>query len=485
MFRLISSMFIGIAIALGSFTAMTASAPTMLNAPTVRYRIQIPANVSRIQILNVTRLLNANEFDVAGMDLTKGTIDVITTTKGTVLLESKGLKGVIVSQSADLAPDNRYLTPATLEARMTALQQVNPKIARLVELGKSNQGRPIMGMLLSTTLDFNSSEYFLKPTIIFDGLHHAREIMTPEIVVDVGDTILKNTQSRGVQEILKNWNVWIIPMMNPDGSNIVFTSNNMWRKNARADANSIYGVDINRNYNYRFGECNGSSSSKGSDTYHGAGPTSEPETQAITKLADYVHPTASLSYHSYSELVLYPFGCQGDVTSENTMIQKIAGELAAQLPSDSGGKHYAPGTPWQLLYSVDGSSMDYMYAAHGALAYTFEVNTDFQPSYDIRNATVAKHRNAWMYFINRATLNMLTVNVTDAKTGKLAEALIAVNTVSHVKKELPLRTNRIGKFFKVLDPGQYIVSAKLPDGRTGQVTVQMTGQPVTTTLTIP
>ena len=206
-------------------------------------------------------------------------------------------------------------------------------------------------------------------------------------------------------------------MVNPDGSNIVWTANNMWRKNAHAGVASIYGVDNNRNYNYRWGECNGSSANTGAQDYRGPAAGSEPETQAVMKLADYVHPTASLSYHSYSEFVLYPYGCQGDLTSENVLIQKVANELAAILPRDSGRGNYTPGTPWKLLYSVDGSSMDYLYAAHGALALTFEINTDFQPNYSIRDATVAKHRNAWMYFLNRATKNMHRI-VTGKQIGR-------------------------------------------------------------------
>ena len=166
------------------------------------------------------------------------------------------------------------------------------------------------------------------------------------------------------------------------------------------------------------------------------------------------------------------------------MIKKIGDELASLLPVDSGRGNYKPGTPWQILYSVDGSSMDYYYAAYGTLAYTFEVNQDFQPSYDIRDTTVAKHRKAWMYFINRIQKNLVAVDVVDSKTGKTADALLAINTISHNKKELPFKTNKIGRFFKVLDPGQYVISAKLSDGRVGQVNITMNGQAQLTRIVI-
>jgi carboxypeptidase T len=464
-----------------SLTSNSAKAPSVSQNPYVRFRAQIPNRFNHTQFL---KMLNANGFDLAGVNFEQMTVDIVTDDQGIKKLMSRGLKGEVVSTSVSFQVDKRYLNPSTLLARMQSLAQANPNLTQLMEIGKTNQGRGLMGLLVSTTPDINSPEYFQKPTIIFDGLHHAREVMTVEVVLDVAETILKNSRSRFSQELLKKWNVWIVPMVNPDGSNIVFTANSMWRKNARAGASDIFGVDVNRNYSYRWGDCQGSSANKDSQTYRGANAASEPETQAMIKLADLVHPTASLSYHSYGELVLFPYGCQGDVTAENALVQRIANELAAILPTDNGRSNYRPGTPWQILYGVDGDSMDYMFAAHGALAYTFEINQDFQPDYSLRDATVAKHRKAWMFFLDRLSKNLLTVNVIDGQTGVLSEAVMAVDSITPNKKEWPFRTNRIGKYFKVLDPGKYVISAKLKDGRRGQIQVQMQAEPQTVNLTV-
>lgn len=480
------SIFALVLLTLVAFTGQTANAPKFMEEANLRYRIQLQNNMSAKSIQKLSQLLDSNGFDVAGINRETNSVDVITNEKGVALLNSKGIKGTEIKKRGWFdSVDKRYLNPTTLAAKMQSLTQLNPQISRVVEIGKSNQGRPILAMLLSTTLDVTKPEYHEKPTIIFDGLHHAREVMTPEIVVDVAETIIKYAASPAIQKILKGWNVWVVPMMNPDGANIVFTSNDMWRKNARADRDNVFGVDINRNYSYRWSECNGSSSSKGSATYRGASAASEPEIQAVIKLADMVHPAASLSYHSYSELVLYPFGCQGDLTGENKMIEKIADELSKMLPTDSGKGFYTPGTPWKLLYSVDGSSMDYYYAAHGALAYTFEVNQDFHPKYELRDATINKHRKAWMYFMERALNGMVGVDVIDGKTSKPTLAQIAIQGLEHKKKEAPLRTNNAGRFFKVLEQGSYIISAKLSDGRTAQISVTTTGQPQLVKLIIP
>jgi hypothetical protein len=175
--------------------------------------------------------------------------------------------------------------------------------------------------------------------------------------------------------------------------------NSWWRKNAHAYNNEVLGVDINRNYPYRWADCDGSSEDQTSDSYHGESGNSEPETQALVELAQSVRPTAYLSYHSYSELILYPYGCMGERTGENVLHENIARELSRLLPTDSNpNRFYEAGTAWDLLYGVDGDSMSYMYSEFGATSFSFEINQSFQPNYSLREPTVQKHRKAWSYF---------------------------------------------------------------------------------------
>jgi carboxypeptidase T len=483
---------IGILVAGVGQTGLTQHKPRLVEQNTIRYVIQTQYQ-NPYQLAQLGRWLTANNFDVAGMNWRKGRIEVVTNQSGIQFLKTKGINGFVMTappgtQQQIGKPDKRFLNPTTLAAKMKAINEAYPQLTRLEQIGTSIQGRPILALLVSSTPQAGDPKALEKPTIIFDGLHHAREIMTPEIVLDVAETLLKGARvNQRARQLLQGWNVWLVPMLNLDGSNIVWTDNGMWRKNAHADGEGIHGVDLNRNYTFKWNGCGGSSGSKSSETYRGAAPNSEPETHALIKLADRVKPTASLSYHSYSELVLYSYGCKGDLTGDKQLVEKVARELAALLPSDDRQGNYTPGAPWQILYAVDGASMDHMHAYHGALAYTFEVNQDFHPPYELREPTLVKHRKAWIYFLNRMDKNMLTVTTVDgrARTGKPTSALIAINTIPHVKGELPFRSNEVGKFFKVLDPGTYIVSAKLADGRTAQAQVQMTGNPQEVTITIP
>ncbi|MEQ1875398.1 MAG: M14 family zinc carboxypeptidase [Bdellovibrionia bacterium] len=464
-----------------SLTGVTNSNLGLLNQNDVRFKVQTPYARS-YRLAQAATWLARSGYDVAGVSHETGEIEVITNNGGVKLLQQQGLNGFFPRAEGFAGLDPRYLNPEKVETKLKAINKAFPQLTRLEKIGTSLQGRAIWALLISSTPQANDPRALLKPAIIFDGLHHAREVMTPEVVMDVADTLLSNlaTSPRAAQ-VVATWNIWVVPMVNVDGSNIVHTKDRMWRKNARANNGGVHGVDINRNYQYRWNGCDGSSGTTGAQDYRGTAPASEPETQALIGLVNRVRPTASLSYHSYSELVLYSYGCNNTYTGEKAMVEKIGKELAALLPSDSGKGTYEPGTPWELLYDVDGDSMDHIYASTGALSYTFEINQSFQPSYDLKEPTLKKHRGAWTYFFDRMDKNLLTIAAVDSK-GNPVEAEIAIDLVPHNQGELPLRTNAIGRFFKVLDPGNYVITAKTAGGATTTVKVTMSAQPKTVTV---
>lgn len=446
-----------------------------------RYLIQAPM-AHPYAGRNLIGWLTQNGFDVAGFSWRDGVVEVVTDQAGVQQLNAHGLRtalrpdvthGIFGLNSID----PRYLNPTTVESGLKALNAQFPAITHLEQIGTSLQGRPIWALLISSTPDLTSGKMYEKPAIIFDGMHHAREIMTPEIVMDVAQTLLSAVaaQSPGAMAVLQRWNVWVVPMLNVDGNNLVWTKDSMWRKNAHGDHGSVYGVDINRNYPFKWASCGGSSGNANAQDFHGASGASEPETQAMMRLGQLAQPTGSLSYHSYSELVLYPYGCNGVLSGENALLAKIGNELAAILPADSGRGNYTPGTPWQILYSVDGDSMSYLHSEFGATALTFEVNQDFLPPYSLREPTLQKHRKAWQYFINRMETNLFSLRVTDSRRAGPVQARIEISTLPHQYGEKPFHTNPAGNFFKVLDPGTYAIRVTLADGRTAESSVVMQG----------
>lgn len=440
---------------------------------------------------NLLNWLNQNGFDVAGFNWQKGQIEVITDDSGVQRLKAQGLTGFVQDRrtmGAQInAVDPQYLNPEKVEAQLKALNAQFPDLTRLEQIGVSREGRAIWALLISSTPDRRDARSLEKPSVIFDGMHHAREVMTSEIVMDIGVTLLGAARRRvpAATSYIERWNIWIVPMLNVDGNNMVWTRDTWWRKNALAEQGRVYGVDINRNYPYGWNGCRGSSGSRTAQDYRGAAGASEPETQALMRLGQLARPAASMSYHSYGELVLYPFGCNGRFSGESALIDRIGKELAAVLPSENGRGTYTPGTAWQVLYSVDGDSMSYMHAEFGALAYTLEVNQEFQPPYAKREPTLQKQRVGWQFFLHRLEKNMLAIKVIDGRTNAPALAQIEINTIAHKFGEKGFQTNQGGNFFKVLDPGSYQLRITLADGRSTTTGIDMNGAPQAHRVIVP
>lgn len=480
--KLIATSLLLVVLTVAAFS--TTATSSLLNLVTnrtedIRYIIKVDVK-SPFEMVRYTSWLEQNNFDVAGYSWRKGEIEVITDQVGVQKLKQNNFSGMAVDSAhfemGATAIDGRYLDPNKVEQKMRELVTRYPQLARMEQIGTSLQGRAIWALLVSTTPSAGDAEYLKKPSIIFDGMHHAREIMTSEVVMDVAEhslDLIERNMDAG--SLLAQWNIWVVPMLNVDGNNIVWTQKNMWRKNARSEGSNTFGVDINRNYSFNWNRCNGASNAKSNDSYRGTAAGSEPETQALMSLGQKVQPTGYLSYHSYSELVLYPYGCRGVLTGENALVSAVANELAQMLPGDSNRGNYTAGAPWQLLYAVDGDSMSYMFGEFGALSITFEVNQTFQPRYELKEPTVQKHRRAWKYFIYRMQENMLTLNVIDSATGLGLPAQIGISNIQMVQGEKPFRTNASGYYFKVLNAGDYTITVQLADGRSQSVQVKMNG----------
>lgn len=340
--------------------------------------------------------LRKNEYDIAGINSRTGTIDVVSErdvdARSDLLEEFAILEEVWIN--APTGDSEKYLNSEKVAERLKALRKRYPALTQFYTLGKSLEGRDILALKISTDAAKQDAN---KPAVLFDAMHHAREVMTPEVPLDIAETLLANANDVHVKQWLDNLQIWVVPMLNVDGNNRVWTEDRMWRKNVRDG----YGVDINRNYPYRWGQCNGSSGNHNKQDYRGEYEGSEPETQAMVNLMNTIRPTINLSFHSYGEWLIYPFGCNGERGSAEVV--NVGNQLASLLPADDGEGHYTPGTAWELLYDVDGDSVDYAYATFGTLAFTAEMNQNFFPDYDEnRDQTVAKFRPAWAYLLDKA-----------------------------------------------------------------------------------
>lgn len=333
------------------------------------------------------------DVDIAGVDIKRNQVTVVVDDVDFLLKRNFKLvrKEFLIKEV-----DPGFKNAQEIESILKEYAAKYPAFTELHSIGKSLEGRDIWALQIS-----NKSVGGTKPAFYMNGMHHAREVMTPEVPLDMIEYLLTNYERDAkVRHWVDSLDIWVVPMVNVDGNDVVWTKNIWWRKNTRGG----YGVDLNRNYPYEWGgKCNGSSKSKSSDAYHGDAAASEPETQAVMNLVQKIRPKMSLSLHSFGELVLYPYGCEGRHTPDNEMFKKIGTAMAAAIPSEGEGT-YTPGTPWEILYSVDGDDVDWMYSEYGVYPFVIEMNREFQPSYQTRDATVKKLRVAWMMLLDQYAL---------------------------------------------------------------------------------
>jgi carboxypeptidase T len=263
-----------------------------------------------------------------------------------------------------------FRTLAELEQEMDRLAAAFPhRISQKFSIGQSLQGRSIWAFRLSTTPQAHDPA---KPTAWYDALHHAREPMSAESLVQFANLLCESEATDvDASRIIQTRNLIFIPCVNPDGYEINRQSNpnggGMWRKNARASGGSVHGVDLNRNYDYAWGPgYGGSSSNPNSETYHGTAGFSEPETAAIRDYMAQFPPSMALSCHTYSNLWLFPWGYDTIYAPDDEILRHYA-----RMACEENGWQY--GTGWEVLYVANGVAFDYYYAVHGALAYTPEI----------------------------------------------------------------------------------------------------------------
>jgi carboxypeptidase T len=297
------------------------------------------------------------------------------------IIEAIKAKGFVVvssfpaSEFAHLgfpAEDAIYNDYSEMSAELEKLAKDYPGLVHRFSIGKSLEGREIWAIRLNRFVNSGTQPSGL-PGIVFMGGHHAREHLSVEVPLKLARFLAeREAGDDGVSDLLKQRDIFIIPMVNPDGAEFDISGEGYksWRKNRRANSGSrCMGVDLNRNYGFKWGT-GGSSNNACSDVFMGPQPFSEPETQAVKAFVE-ARPNLKvlLSYHTFSELILYPWGHTYDPIGNRR--DQTTFETMARTMSQWNG--YTP-QPSSDLYIASGDTTDWAYGTLGMFAFTFELS---------------------------------------------------------------------------------------------------------------
>lgn len=263
--------------------------------------------------------------------------------------------------------DQVYHTYVELEDALFNLAGQYPQISKLESIGSTVEGRTIWDLRISGDMTTASQ----RPGVLYVGGHHAREHLSVEVPLMFAEHLLKNyaTDNR-IKKLVDSRDIHIVPALNADGLefDIATGKYQYWRKNRRDNGDRNYGVDLNRNYGFQWGT-GGSSKRTADETYMGPKAFSEPETQAVkTFIEKNVNINIVLSFHTFSELILYPWGHKkGPMDSID---QRVHEKLATTMAKWNG---YTPQSSADL-YIASGDLTDWTYGAHKIVSFTFELD---------------------------------------------------------------------------------------------------------------
>ena len=253
-------------------------------------------------------------------------------------------------------------------------------------IGHTIEQRPIYSVRISDNPNINEEE----PEVLYTALHHARE---PESMMQMIYFMYYLLENYGADEevtyLVDNREFYFIPVVNPDGYKYNEVTNpnggGMWRKNKRDNnndgvINSSDGVDLNRNYGYEWAYDNiGSSSQTSAATYRGSAPFSEPETETVRQFCKAHNFQLALNYHTYSNLLITPWGYIPEETPDSVFYRDIATDMTQY-------NNYTWGFSADIIYAVNGDSDDWFYGEQSEknkiFAMTPEVGESFWPSQD-------------------------------------------------------------------------------------------------------
>ncbi len=286
-----------------------------------------------------------------------------------------------------------YRTVAEHEKHLTDVAAAYPALTQVYDIGDSwrktrgQGGHDIKAICITRKQagDCALNPGSAKPRFALIAQLHARELSTGELAWRWIDHVTKGYGTDAeVTSILDTTELWVVPIVNPDGVDIVASGGNqplLHRKNANNTGASCsapsYGVDLNRNSTFKWG---GAGTNRCGETYQGTAAGSEPETRAIEALFKQLFPDqrgpgdtepapvttkgVMITVHSHGNLIMPPWGWTWNANPNATQLAALGRKMAAF----NGYTVKAEG-------STTGTTDDFTYGNLGIASYTFEIGS--------------------------------------------------------------------------------------------------------------
>jgi carboxypeptidase T len=340
---------------------------------------------------------------------------LMTATAALLLASLVAVAPVAAGVPADFpAKDSLFHNYPEMVAEINAVEAAHDDIVDVRTIGATPGGRSIWLAKVSDNVDTDEDE----PEVLFDALHHGDEHLTVEQALYLFHELVDGYgPDEQVTALVDSREIWIVFMVNPDGGQFDLSGDPYrgWRKNRQAHpTSSAVGTDLNRNYDYKWNCCGGSSGTPSSRNYRGWKPFSAPETKAMS---DFVNSRViggqqqirtHISLHTNGELILYPYSyTTTNLPSDLTSADRNAFIAMGSDMAETNGYTVRQSGDW---YVSDGDQSDWMYGRHRIFSFTVELyppegsttlGGHYPPDEKIAPQT-ARNREALLYLIDVA-----------------------------------------------------------------------------------
>ena len=356
--------------------------------------------------------------------------------------------------------DAFYPTYDNILKQLQELASIHPEIMTIEKIGYSQfNHKPIKAVKISGNVKIDEDE----PSVLFMGGHHAREPMGTQVCLAMIRHLVNNKNKDHVKHWLNHLSIWIVPCVNPDGYDYVLTQNNKfpwWRKNLRDNNNNgvfepeIDGVDLNRNYDFNW--ANGGRKENKSWYFRGKTPSSESEIKAIMNLAERERFVLAIDYHSFGEVVMFPWALEMKPPDE-VFIRDLASGLSQNLSKFKLKKKY------DIVYlnGQSGQSANWLYANWRTFALIVEIGKEFFPSKEAHHELITAQLKGMDYLLDRVLSSSLVGHVYDIENRKPLPAMIQLEQDFSPAVEPTRCDEKYGRFHRLVLPGKYSVLAML------------------------
>ncbi len=350
-------------------------------------------------------------------------------TKGFELFGPRGMKRdldlaripytVIEDSNKDVAAQD-YPSFEQIEAKLKNLAALYPTQSQLITVGQSVKGKNLYFLKISK----NASVDAKLPEFKYISSMHGDEITGRELTLSLAEDILSQYgKDSKITELVDNTEIYIMPSMNPDGSE----ARRRWNANFS---------DLNRDFP--------DFSSDSNNTVNGR----QIETTAIMNFQAKRNFALSANFHGGAEVVNYPWDTVEEDHPFINLIQALSLSYAKLVPYIFNSNEFSQGiVNGYAWYEVDGGMQDWSEHWYNDLQVTIELSGDKWPNYSMIPGYYQDNKPALLQYIRNIHQGAGFYLKDTNETGKVV--------IQKAGKEVASYDFRNGEFYRVLEPGTY------------------------------